>query len=139
MEFLNQVGRMNRPLRLLLTNIRNAAIKRKIYAAGPYSVLNTAVLTVLYEEGIISTFSTKVDVNSKWLYEVRLRPESYSFFKRMYVYSSNSVDADITYEYLSANLINEVFFGVLSTSEGVMSLKTAVSKKIGGKLMLVLR
>lgn len=130
---------MNRPLRLLLTNIRNAAMKRKIYASGPYSLLNNAVLTVLYEEGIISTFSTKIDENEKWLYEVKLRPENHSFFKGMYVYSSNSINSDITYEYLRTHLVKEAFFGILSTSEGVMSLQAAAVKKIGGKVMLILR
>ena len=130
---------MNRPLRLLLTNIRNAAMKKKIYAVGPYSLLNSAILTVLYEEGIISTFSTKIDLDKKWLYEIKLRPENHSFFKGMYVYSSNSIESDVTYEYLHSRLINDVFFGILSTSEGVMTFQTAVAKKIGGKVMLILR
>jgi len=144
MEFLNQVGKnyyikISRSLNLLLTNIRNAAIKRKIYVLGPYSALNNAVLNVLYHEGIIASFSTKVDSDAKWLYEVKLRPDNYSFFKKLHIYSTNSAESDISYEYLKTRLISNVFFGVLSTSEGVMSLRSAMSKKVGGKVILLLK
>lgn len=144
MEFLNQVGRlflvkMTRSLSLLIMNIRNAAVKRKIHAFGPYSLLNGAVLNVLYQEGIITTFSTKVDGGTKWLYEVKLRPDNYLFFKNIHTHPPYSAESEITYEYLKTRLINNVFFGILSTSEGVMSLRSAMSKKIGGKIILLLK
>jgi len=130
---------MSRSLDLLLSNVRNAAVKRKIYALAPYSLLNTAVLNVLYEEGIIASYSTKIDMNKKWLYEIKLRPDNYLFFKKLYTYPTNSAESEITYEYIKARLISNVFFGILSTSEGVMSLQTAMSKKIGGKVILLIK
>ena len=130
----------------LLTRIRNAQRAKHAVVHVMKSKMVERVLNLLKEEGFVEDFSERdisdiespsaSDKNQLTVY-LKYYPNGLPVIKRF-----NRVSKSGRRVYVEADQLNRVQSGlgisILSTSEGVMSDKDALKKKIGGELIATL-
>jgi small subunit ribosomal protein S8 len=126
---------MNDPIADFLTRIRNAGLARKVTLQMPSSKVKAELARILKEEGYIESYEV-VDLGSnKKDLSVTLR-----FSKnRSVIEGLRRVSKGSCRVYVQADEIPRVRAGlgtsILSTSQGLMTGKSAKSKNVGGELI----
>lgn len=127
---------MSDPVSDMLTRIRNAQMSDKNEVDIPFSKLKAAILKILENEGYIKNIKV-VDEGSKKKLCVALK-----YYNNIPVISTiQRVSRPGLRVYKSCNNLPKVMNGlgiaVVSTSQGVMTEKTAKAQRLGGELLCI--
>ncbi len=125
---------MQDPIADMLTRIRNAQAAEKVTVSMPSSSKKCAIAQVLKDEGYIKDFQTADDGN-----KVELTIELKYFEGRAVIDAIKRVSRPGLRVYTSCTDLPKVLDGlgvaVISTSQGVMTDRSARSKGIGGEVL----
>ena len=128
------------PIADLLTRIKNGGLARKPVIRIPYSVFKEDILTVLADQGFIASYAVEADGKKKnlsvWL---KYRPNSTrSVIQAVEIKSRASQRIYVTQQDLKRLIRGRQKIGILSTSQGVISHRDALRKRVGGELLAVI-
>jgi ribosomal protein S8 len=115
----------------MLIALKNASLAEKLEFEVSTSGLVEKVLFILYKEGAIRGF-VHVPIGNK--VRVLIRPQMFELFRYMDVVtqSSRSSYADLP---SVKRLDARTYFGVISTTKGLMTLKRARQCGVGGRVL----
>ncbi|MFK8039756.1 MAG: 30S ribosomal protein S8 [Rickettsiaceae bacterium] len=125
----------NDPIADMLTRIRNAYAVKILVTDAPYSKIKQSILDVLKEEGYIIGYTVNGEGSKKTL-SIELK---YSANGTPAVMEINKISKGSKRIYVSLDNLkgyyNGMGIGILSTSKGVISDRSAISSRVGGELI----
>lgn len=117
----------------LISNIKQGHQKNLSSVNVVYSKMNLDILNVLYEEGYISDFEIKKNIENQNIIYIQLK-----------YYNNTSAIKNIQRvinKHISLKLLNQIDLGlvtyILSTSKGIFSGKEAKRLNLGGTVLLI--
>jgi len=121
----------------LLVFLKNASKINQITTIVDFNRSNIFVLTLLYKEGLIQSFSLQKDVKSLTKILVTLRYcEGKNVLTSLKLISKPSLSRYFTYAELCF-ISNKFTFGALSTDKQVLSLAECKKFRVGGQFLFV--
>jgi len=121
----------------LLVFLKNASKINQITTTVDFNKSNIFVLTLLYKEGLIQSFSLHKDVKSFTKILVTLRYcEGKNVLTSLKLISKPSLSRYFTYSELCF-ISNKFTFGALSTDKQVLSLEDCKKFRVGGQFLFV--
>lgn len=125
---------MNLSLINLLIQLKNASQIKESQVKVRYNRIAAKLLTLLYREGIIQSFSVN---STKSFFIIYLRHfDNLDLLKDLKIISTNSNFKCLSYKEL-AKITNKKFIIVLSTSAGFMTSLECQKFKLGGKVLFL--
>ncbi len=126
---------MSDPIADLITRIRNAGKAKHNSVDIPGSKIKTEIARVLKESGYIRNYKF-IDDDKQGVLRVYLK---YTGVQEHTIIKVERVSKPSRRTYLNARSVNPVYNGlgiaIMSTSQGVMTDKTAREKHIGGEIL----
>lgn len=123
------------PIADLLTRMRNAHLKHKINLIVPYSRIKHSVVSILKEEGYISSFFVNDEVPAKKTISIKLRYyQGDAVMRHLKRISKPGQRIYQGYKELP-HVLNGMGIAIVSTSHGLMTSTKARAQKLGGELI----
>lgn len=127
---------MQDPIADMFTRIRNAQRAGHATVLMPYSTRKEAIAKILQDEGFIGAFEKSTEEAGKPALQVELR---YDEKHKPVISKIQRVSRPGLRQYVKKDQLPRVFGGfglaIVSTSQGLMSAKTAREKQIGGEVI----
>lgn len=123
------------PISDLLTRIRNALAKNKPNVIVPHSKMKQALVALLKEEGYISSYFVSDDKSSSKTIDIKLKYHEGHPVIRKIRRTSKPGQRIYTNHKKLPRILGGLGIAIISTSQGLMTSKTAKSKNIGGEIV----
>jgi len=128
---------MNLKIAKMLVSLKNASKIKQITTDVAFNKNNLFVLSLLYKEGLIQSFSLQKDTNNFITILVSLRYcEGKDILSSLKLISKPSLSRYFSYSELC--FISNMFsFGALSTDKRILSLSDCKRLRVGGQFLFV--
>jgi small subunit ribosomal protein S8 len=127
----------DKTLHRLISQLNNILTQKRYTTPVPNTKLNRQVLTILYNAGFITQF-IEVDINTIFIH-------INNFNNKSIKYKLTQISTPGKRVYVSTKALNHLYrkyhnchLLILSTGQGLMSLKAAAAANIGGEVLLLL-
>ena len=127
---------MQDPIADLLTCIRNAQMMGKKFVDVPYSRLKSDIMRVLHDEGYLQQVETKEEKGKKILHATLKYYQGKPVIEKIARVSKPALRRYAGYQTLPL-VRGGLGIAVVSTPGGVMSDRSARSKKMGGEILCI--
>ncbi len=128
---------MNLKIAKLIVSLKNASKIKQTTTLVDFNKSNLLVLTLLYNEGLIQSFSLKKNKNNIVTISVVLRySEGKDVLSSLKLISKPSLSRYFSYKDLCF-ISNKFFFGALSTDKQILSLSDCKKLGIGGQFLFL--
>jgi small subunit ribosomal protein S8 len=135
MDYLYNI--MSLKIAKMLVSLKNASKIKQITTDVDFNKNNIFVLTLLYKEGLIQSFSLQKDKNNLITILVSLRYcEGKNVLSSLKLISKPSLSRYFSYSELCF-ISNKFSFGALSTDKCILSLSDCKKSRIGGQFLFV--
>ena len=125
---------MTDPIADMLTRIKNANAMRHETVTVPSSMVKSAILEVLKNEGFITDYSVSADLKSETTITLKYTENNQRVIRGLKRISKPSLHVYSKAEELP-KVLNGLGVAIISTSQGIMSDKEARKQKIGGEVL----
>ena len=128
---------MNIKIAKLIVSLKNASKIKQVTTQVDFNKNNILVLTLLYKEGLIQSFSLQKNKNNFIFILVTLRySEGKNVLSALKLISKPSLSRYFTYSQLCF-ISNKFFFGALSTDKQILSLSDCKKLRVGGQFLFI--
>ena len=126
------------PIANMISQLKNAGNAKLHETEVPYSKVNLAILDILKQSGFIAGFAEEKKENQKYPYKIKVSLK-YKNKNELTFNNIKRISRPGRRIYISTNRIYKVSRGkaevLISTSQGVMTGKSARDKGLGGELI----